>query len=73
MEAVEDVRNYIDAHTPLLLERLAQWVSIPSVAGVAERKHHLTRSAKWLAGELRDTGFQITQIWEGAEGPTVFR
>ncbi|RJT83457.1 M20/M25/M40 family metallo-hydrolase [Arthrobacter cheniae] len=72
MEADDDVRNYIDAHTPLLLERLAQWVSIPSVAGVAERKHHLTRSANWLAGELRDTGFPITEIWEGAEGPTVF-
>jgi acetylornithine deacetylase/succinyl-diaminopimelate desuccinylase-like protein len=72
MDADGSVRNYIDAHTPLLLDRLAEWVRIPSVAGVPERKHHLTRSANWLAGELRGAGFPTTEIWEGAEGPAVF-
>jgi acetylornithine deacetylase/succinyl-diaminopimelate desuccinylase-like protein len=72
MEADNGVRSYIDAQTPLLLERLREWVRIPSVAGVPERKHNLTRSANWLAGELRDVGFPITEIWEGAEGPAVF-
>ena len=72
MDADGSIRNYIDAHTPLLLDRLAEWVRIPSVAGVPERKHHLTRSANWLAGELRGAGFPTTEIWEGAEGPAVF-
>jgi acetylornithine deacetylase/succinyl-diaminopimelate desuccinylase-like protein len=72
MDADGSVRNYIDAHTPLLLDRLAEWVRVPSVAGVPERKHHLTRSANWLAGELRGAGFPTTEIWEGAEGPAVF-
>ncbi|CAI3800482.1 M20/M25/M40 family metallo-hydrolase [Pseudarthrobacter sp. MM222] len=72
MDADDSVREYLDAHTPLLLDRLAEWVRIPSVAGVPERKHHLTRSANWLAGELRGAGFPITEIWEGAEGPAVF-
>jgi acetylornithine deacetylase/succinyl-diaminopimelate desuccinylase-like protein len=72
MDADGSVRNYIDAHTPLLLDRLAEWARVPSVAGVPERKHHLTRSANWLAGELRGAGFPTTEIWEGAEGPAVF-
>jgi acetylornithine deacetylase/succinyl-diaminopimelate desuccinylase-like protein len=72
MDTDDNVRNYLEAHTPLLLERLSEWVRIPSVAGVPERAHHLTRSANWLAGELRGTGFPTTEIWEGAEGPAVF-
>ncbi|WP_247826105.1 M20/M25/M40 family metallo-hydrolase [Arthrobacter antioxidans] len=72
MNADDSVRHYIDAHTPLLVDRLAEWVRIPSVAGVPERRHHLTRSANWLAGELRGVGFPTTEIWAGAEGPAVF-
>lgn len=72
MDADDGVRSYIHAQTPLLMERLAEWVRIPSVAGVPERKHNLTRSANWLAGELRDVGFPVTEIWDGADGPAVF-
>src|SRR5919205_2187211 len=72
MDADDRVRSHIAAQTPLLLERLTEWVRIPSVAGVPERKHNLTRSANWLAGELRGAGFPSTEIWEGADGPAVF-
>ncbi|MBD1542613.1 M20 family dipeptidase [Arthrobacter sp. IA7] len=72
MDIDDGVRNYVDVHTPLFLKRLTEWVHIPSVAGVPERKHNLTRSANWLAGELRDVGFPTTEIWEGSEGPAVF-
>jgi acetylornithine deacetylase/succinyl-diaminopimelate desuccinylase-like protein len=72
MNCEDSVRDFIDANTPLLLDRLTEWIRIPSVAGVPEHKHNLTRSANWLAGELSDTGFPTTEIWEGAEGPAVF-
>ena len=72
MDVDDEVRSYLDASTPPLIERLSEWVRIPSVAGVPERKHNLQRSANWLAGELRDVGFPTTEIWQGAEGPAVF-
>lgn len=72
MDKDDDVQRFLEANLQTLLDRLADWVRIPSIAGVPERKHHLTRSAKWLAGELRDLGFPTTEIWEGAEGPAVF-
>jgi acetylornithine deacetylase/succinyl-diaminopimelate desuccinylase-like protein len=68
----DEIRSYLDAHTHQLIDRLSAWVRIPSVAGVPERKHNLTRSANWLAGELRDVGFPTTEIWQGAESPAVF-
>jgi acetylornithine deacetylase/succinyl-diaminopimelate desuccinylase-like protein len=70
MDAGDDkIRSYLDAHTHLLIDRLSEWVRIPSVAGVPERKHNLTRSANWLAGELRDVGFPTTEIWQGQRVP----
>jgi acetylornithine deacetylase/succinyl-diaminopimelate desuccinylase-like protein len=72
MDKDDDVQLFLDAHLPTLVDRLADWVRIPSVAGVPERKHNLTRSAKWLAGELRGVGFPTTDIWQGADGSAVF-
>lgn len=69
---IDDVRAYLDAHTPELLNRLSEWIRIPSVTGVPERRHHLIRSANWLAAELRDAGFPTTEIWAGADAPAVF-
>lgn len=69
---IDDVRAYLDAHTPELLDRLSEWIRIPSVAGVPERSHNLIRSANWLASELRDAGFPTTEIWPGADAPAVF-
>ena len=72
MDVDDKVRSYLDDNLPVLIDRLTEWVRIPSVAGVPERIHNLTRSANWLAGELRDVGFPTTEIWEGADGPTVY-
>jgi hypothetical protein len=38
-----DVREYLDAHAFELLDRLSARTRIPSVAGVPEPKHTLTR------------------------------
>jgi acetylornithine deacetylase/succinyl-diaminopimelate desuccinylase-like protein len=68
----DDERAYLDTHSRELLDRLSEWIRIPSVAGVPDRRHHLIRSANWLAAELRDVGFPVTEIWPGTEGPAVF-
>jgi acetylornithine deacetylase/succinyl-diaminopimelate desuccinylase-like protein len=68
MHGNNDVREYLDALAFELLDRLSAWTRIPSVAGVPEPKHTLTRSANWLAGELRDIGFPTPEIWTGQKG-----
>lgn len=62
---------YVAAHLPEMLERLAAWVSIPSVAADPERSVDLVRSAHWLAGEMRDAGFETT-IYETGDSRAVF-
>ena len=68
----QDIRAYLNACTPQIIDRLSEWIRVPSVAGVPERRHNLVRSAKWLAAELRDAGFPITEIWSADESPAVF-
>ena len=68
----DEVLTFLDAHRVDMVERLEEWVRIPSVAGVPQRKHNLERSARWLAGELRDVGFPTTAVWPGSEGPAVY-
>ncbi|MGX5358238.1 M20/M25/M40 family metallo-hydrolase [Kocuria sp. KH4] len=72
MSADEAITTYLADHTDQLLAGLVEWVRIPSVAGVPERKHNLLRSAHWLAGQLREIGFPTTEIWDGVQGPAVY-
>jgi acetylornithine deacetylase/succinyl-diaminopimelate desuccinylase-like protein len=72
MKDREDVHDYLQDRTPALLDRLAGWVRIPSVAGVPERAPNLIRSASWLAAELRDVGFPTVEIWPSGETCAVF-
>lgn len=68
----QDTHSYLQERMPELLDRLAGWVRIPSVAGVPERAHNLIRSANWLAAELRDVGFPTVEIWPSGESSAVF-
>lgn len=72
MGSEPDVHDYLQVHAPLMLDRLSEWVRVPSVAGVPEHAQHLVRSANWLAGELRGIGFPVTEVWAGTGGPAVF-
>ena len=72
-----DVRSYIDQHAPAMFGALRQWLAIPSISVDPARHGDVRRSAQWLAGHLRETGFPVTEIWEtgedGAAGlPAVF-
>lgn len=66
------VRDVIAGHSEAWIAELAEWIRIPSVAGVPEREQHLRHSARWLAGSMRAAGFPRTELWDGDQGPAVF-
>ncbi|NKX50853.1 M20 family dipeptidase, partial [Arthrobacter deserti] len=71
MQYSGDVHGYLQERVPELLDRLSEWIRIPSVAGVPERAHNLVRSANWLAAELRDTGFPTVEVWPSDNSAAV--
>jgi acetylornithine deacetylase/succinyl-diaminopimelate desuccinylase-like protein len=71
-----DVRGYIDENAAGFFDALRQWVAIPSVSADPAHRADVRRSAQWLVGYLRRSGFPVAEIWEtGADGaglPAVF-
>ncbi len=67
-----DVRGYVEAHAGPFLENLKEWLTIPSVSGDPARRADVRRSAEWLAGHLRETGFPTVEIWETEGLPAVY-
>jgi acetylornithine deacetylase/succinyl-diaminopimelate desuccinylase-like protein len=72
-----DVRQYIDDHADEFFGALKQWLTIPSISADPARHGDVRRSAEWLAGHLRDSGFPIAEVWETGQGgqaglPAVF-
>ncbi|MEU8242915.1 M20/M25/M40 family metallo-hydrolase [Actinoplanes missouriensis] len=65
-------RTYLDNHRDDLVRHLADWVGVPSVAGVPEHEADLLRSANWLAGVLRETGFPTVEVWKADGAPAVY-
>jgi acetylornithine deacetylase/succinyl-diaminopimelate desuccinylase-like protein len=68
-------REYIETNANGFFTALKDWLAIPSISGDPERAGDVRRSAEWLAGHLRDTGFPVVEIWEtgGGQGrPAVF-
>ncbi len=71
--AAEAVHAHVAAHLDDLVGHLVGWVRLRSVAGMAEHQPDLQRSANWLAGVLRETGFPRTEVWEVEGGaPAVY-
>ncbi|GGP85913.1 M20/M25/M40 family metallo-hydrolase [Saccharothrix coeruleofusca] len=70
--AVADVRDYLTEHRDRMIEELIGWVRLRSVAGLPEHDPDLIRSANWLAGVLRETGFPTVEVWETEGGPAVY-
>ncbi|WP_424211893.1 dipeptidase [Streptomyces sp. BI20] len=74
MSAIPDsvVRTYIDSHRTAFLADLAEWLRIPSVSAQPEHAPDVRRSAEWLVGALRDSGFPVAEVWETPGAPAVF-
>lgn len=70
---VDALHHHAAEHLDDLVAQLADWVRIPGVAGVAENQMTLQRSANWLAGVLRASGFPRVEVWEVEDGaPAVY-
>ncbi|WP_255305003.1 M20/M25/M40 family metallo-hydrolase [Microbacterium sp. 3J1] len=67
----DTVASFLDGHLPALVERLAAWVAIPSVAADPDRSDDVLRSAHWLAGEMRDIGL-TTEILPTGDAAAVY-
>ncbi|GGK22565.1 peptidase [Pilimelia terevasa] len=67
-----DVHDYLESHRGRLVEQLLGWVRLRSVAGVDGCAPELTRSAHWLAGALRETGFPVVEVWDAGGAPAVY-
>jgi len=69
-----DVRDYVESNAAEFIESLKQWLAIPSISADPERHPDVRRSAEWLAGYLRTTGFPVAEVWETSPDglPAVF-
>jgi acetylornithine deacetylase/succinyl-diaminopimelate desuccinylase-like protein len=71
-----DVRGYINENAAGFFDALVQWLAIPSISADPGHSGDVRRSAEWLAGHLRQSGFPVAEVWEtGTDGsglPAVF-
>lgn len=72
VSGVTGVHDYLAEHRDRIVEELIGWVRLRSVAGVPEHEVDVIRSANWLAGALRATGFPTVEVWATEGGPTVY-
>ena len=64
------VHRFLDDRADDVVGMLLDWVRIPSIAGGDEGAAEVERSAGWLAGALRASGFPHVELWH-ADGTTA--
>jgi acetylornithine deacetylase/succinyl-diaminopimelate desuccinylase-like protein len=67
-----DVREYIEAHAADFSRALRDWLAIPSVSANPARHDDVRRSAQWLVGYLKQSGFPRAEVWETKGLPAVY-
>ncbi len=65
-----DVRGFIDENAASFFGALKDWLAIPSISADPARHADVRRSAEWLAGYLRETGFPVAEVWPAGTGGT---
>jgi acetylornithine deacetylase/succinyl-diaminopimelate desuccinylase-like protein len=70
-DSAEGIRTYLRKHQSAALSQLAGWVRIPSIAAQSEHGPDLERSARWLAGALRNIGFTTEVVATGTTWAVV--
>ena len=66
------VRAHVEQTASAFLDRLGEWLRIPSISGDPASSADVRASAEWLAAELRAHGFPVAEVWETAGHPAVF-
>jgi acetylornithine deacetylase/succinyl-diaminopimelate desuccinylase-like protein len=66
------VHDFLTVHQSEIVDELSSWIKIASVAGDQEHLIDVVRSARWLAGTLREIGFPTVEIWSENEAPAVY-
>ena len=67
-----DLHHAVRAHRREFIDRFAEWVRIPSIAGDPEFADALPRSANFTAGLCRSIGFPLVQVWPQGDTFAVF-
>ncbi|HET9079653.1 MAG TPA: dipeptidase [Trebonia sp.] len=67
-----DARDFIAANAAEFSQALRDWLSIPSVSADPARHGDVRKSAQWLVGYLKKTGFPAAEIWETDGLPAVY-
>jgi acetylornithine deacetylase/succinyl-diaminopimelate desuccinylase-like protein len=68
----DELRSYVEEHRADIRAELAEWVAIPSVAGMPEHESDVHRSAEWLASRCEEIGFPVVETWEQGDSRAVF-
>ncbi|HEY5187230.1 MAG TPA: dipeptidase [Actinomycetes bacterium] len=66
------VRAHVEQTASAFLDRLGEWLRIPSISGDPADASDVRAFAEWLAAELRAHGFPVAEVWETAGHPAVF-
>lgn len=72
MSQIENALKYVESHRQEFLEKLKDFVSIPSISTDPEAKLEMQRAAEWVAGELRDLGVQNVAVMPTGGHPVVY-
>ncbi|HYE02806.1 MAG TPA: M20/M25/M40 family metallo-hydrolase [Phycisphaerales bacterium] len=65
----ERVLEHLDRDEPRAIERLLEWLRIPSVSTQAEHREDCRRAAQWAARHLESSGLAVRLRETGAVGP----
>ena len=69
---MENVVNYINSHRATYVEELKQFLRIPSISTLAEKKPDMKTAAEFVAGKLRSAGMQNAKIIETKGHPLIY-
>ena len=69
---MENVLNYINSHRDTYVEELKQFLRIPSISTLAEKKPDMKTAAEFVAGKLRSAGMQNVKIIETKGHPLIY-
>ncbi|MBX3085789.1 MAG: dipeptidase [Anaerolineae bacterium] len=64
--------DYANANHDVFLEQLKEYLRIPSISTLSERKDDVKRAAEWTAAQMRKLGMTHVEVFPTAGHPIVF-